>query len=66
MVSAAGGTFYICSSIDLSGQQQLEQASGLAAILQYPLPDLDELEEITVQANMLALGDDKDSFEYQC
>lgn len=26
--------------------QQLQQVSGVAAILRYPLPDLDELEEI--------------------
>lgn len=26
--------------------QQLQQVSGVAAILRYPMPDLDELEEI--------------------
>ena len=26
--------------------QQLQQVSGVAAILRYPLPDLDELEEL--------------------
>ena len=38
-----GGTVYIFSSMHVSGQQ-LQQVSGVAAILRYPLPDLDELE----------------------
>lgn len=43
-VREAGGKVYIFSSMHVSGQQ-LAQVSGVAAILRYPLPDLDELEE---------------------
>lgn len=39
-----GGQVYVFSSMHVSGQQ-LQQVSGVAAILRYPLPDLDELEE---------------------
>lgn len=42
-VRANGGTVYVFSSLHVSGQQ-LQQVSGVAAILRYPLPDLDELE----------------------
>ena len=42
-VRANGGTVYIFSSMHISGQQ-LQLVSGVAAILRYPLPDLDELE----------------------
>jgi protein pelota len=38
-----GGKVYIFSSMHVSGQQ-LQQVSGVAAILRYPLPDLEELE----------------------
>ncbi|KAL7537779.1 hypothetical protein ACHAWF_005898 [Thalassiosira exigua] len=44
-VRERGGTVYIFSTMHGSGQQ-LQQVSGIAAILRYPLPDLDELEEI--------------------
>ena len=40
-----GGRVYLFSTMHVSGQQ-LQQVSGVAAILRYPLPDLDELEEI--------------------
>jgi protein pelota len=40
-----GGHTYVFSSMHVSGQQ-LQQVSGVAAILRYPLPDLDELEDI--------------------
>jgi protein pelota len=43
-----GGQVYIFSSMHVSGQQ-LQQVSGVAAILRYPLPDLDELEELANQ-----------------
>jgi protein pelota len=43
-VRACGGNVYVFSSMHISGQQ-LQQVSGVAAILRYPLPDLDELEE---------------------
>jgi protein pelota len=39
-----GGKVYIFSSMHISGQQ-LQQVSGVAAILRYPLPDLDALDE---------------------
>eukprot|EP00536_Pseudo-nitzschia_multiseries_P010197 jgi/Psemu1/25321/gm1.25321_g len=42
-VRANGGTVYVFSTLHVSGQQ-LQQVSGVAAILRYPLPDLDELE----------------------
>lgn len=38
-----GGHVFIFSSLHVSGQQ-LGQVSGVAAILRYPLPDLDQLE----------------------
>lgn len=38
-----GGKTYIFSSLHVSGQQ-LNQLSGVAAILRYPLPDLDQME----------------------
>lgn len=44
-VRERGGTVYIFSTMHISGQQ-LQQVGGIAAILRYPLPDLDELEEI--------------------
>ena len=44
-VRESGGNVYIFSSMHVSGQQ-LQQVSGVAAILRYPLPDLDELEEL--------------------
>ncbi len=42
-VRSNGGTVFIFSALHVSGQQ-LGQVSGVAAILRYPLPDLDELE----------------------
>jgi len=39
-----GGQVYIFSSMHVSGQQ-LQQVSGVAALLRFPLPDLEELEE---------------------
>jgi len=38
-----GGKVYTFSSLHVSGTQ-LQQFSGVAAILRYPLPDLDQLE----------------------
>lgn len=38
-----GGTVFIFSALHVSGVQ-LNQLSGLAALLRYPLPDLDQLE----------------------
>lgn len=42
-----------------SAWQQLQQVSGVAAILRYPLPDLDELEEIAA-AQEEYLSDDEE------
>jgi protein pelota len=47
-VRANGGKVYVFSTMHISGQQ-LHQVSGVAAILRYPLPDLDELEELAEQ-----------------
>jgi protein pelota len=43
-VRANGGQVYILSSMHVSGQQ-LQQVSGVAAILRYPIPGLDDLDE---------------------
>lgn len=43
-----GGKVYVFSSMHVSGQQ-LQQVSGVAAILRYPLPDLEELEEAALE-----------------
>ena len=42
-VRGAGGTAFVLSSGHGSGVQ-LEQLSGLAAILRFPLPDLEDME----------------------
>ena len=47
-VRAHGGKVYVFSSMHVSGQQ-LQQVSGVAAILRYPLPDLEELEEAALE-----------------
>jgi len=43
-----GGQVYLLSSMHVSGQQ-LQQVAGVAAILRFPLQDLDELEEQALQ-----------------
>ena len=43
-VRANGGQVYIFSSMHVSGQQ-LQQVSGVAAILRYPVPGLDDFNE---------------------
>ena len=57
-VRSNGGTVYIFSALHVSGQQ-LNQVSGVAAILRYPLPDLDEL-ELEYEAAMMAGENDED------
>lgn len=42
-VKSSGGTAHIFSSMHVSGEQ-LTQLSGIAAILRFPLPDLDDIE----------------------
>lgn len=60
-----GGQVFIFSSMHVSGQQ-LQQVSGVAAILRYPLPDLDELEELAQQAeDEHGLENDEDT-DKQC
>jgi protein pelota len=56
-VRAYGGHVHIFSSMHVSGQQ-LQQVSGVAAILRYPLPNLDDLDEIdTMQVEGISLLD---------
>jgi len=54
-----GGEVFVFSSMHVSGQQ-LQQVSGVAAILRYPMPDLDELEEIA----QLHILDSSDAVEH--
>ncbi|KAL8538966.1 hypothetical protein ACS0TY_000825 [Phlomoides rotata] len=42
-VKATGGTVHVFSSMHVSGEQ-LAQLTGIAAILRFPLPDLDDIE----------------------
>ncbi|KAM0879427.1 hypothetical protein ACQ4PT_034240 [Festuca glaucescens] len=42
-VKKLGGTVRVFSSMNVSGHQ-LEQATGIAAVLRFPLPDLDHIE----------------------
>jgi len=59
-VRSNGGTVFVFSALHVSGQQ-LGQVSGVAAILRYPLPDLDEL-ELEYEAAMMGETEiDKDS-----
>lgn len=51
-----GGVVYVFSAMHVSGVQ-LNQLSGVAAILRYPLPDLDQLE---LDAAMYDEGNDSD------
>lgn len=61
-----GGQTFIFSSLHISGVQ-LNQLSGVAAILRYPLPDLDQLElEAAAFENFNADDDDDDEDESQC
>jgi protein pelota len=43
-VRERGGQVYVFSSMHVSGQQ-LQQVAGVAAILRFPMPDLEELEQ---------------------
>jgi len=52
-----GGKVYIFSSLHVSGTQ-LQQVSGVAAILRYPLPDIDQLETDAIYHS--SDGDDTD------
>lgn len=59
-VRERGGRVYVFSTLHVSGIQ-LQQVSGIAAILRYPLPDLAELEDISEQQEY----DDDSDDEYQ-
>lgn len=61
-VRESGGNVYIFSSMHVSGQQ-LQQVSGVAALLRFPMPDLEELEEQAArleQQHQLEAMDDED------
>ena len=58
-----GGQVYVFSSMHVSGQN-LQQVSGIAAILRYPLPDLDELEELAAEGTKENGLDFEDEEEY--
>jgi protein pelota len=58
-----GGQTYVFSSMHVSGQQ-LQQVSGVAAILRYPLPDLDELEDIAAAGSTVPVDDVMDDPNY--
>jgi protein pelota len=57
-----GGTVYVFSTMHVSGQQ-LQQVSGVAAILRYPLPDLEELEDIAAAHEAGLIDEDDDDEE---
>jgi protein pelota len=58
-VRESGGKVYIFSSMHVSGQQ-LMQVSGLAAILRYPLPDIEDAVEQDLSDNEVADEDDEE------
>lgn len=47
-VRSNGGKVYVFSTLHVSGNQ-LQQVSGVAAILRFPMPDLDDLEEAAAE-----------------
>ncbi|KAA8516621.1 hypothetical protein F0562_016873 [Nyssa sinensis] len=51
-VKNAGGKALVFSSMHVSGEQ-LAQLTGIAAILRFPLPDLDEMELIIFRSDVL-------------
>lgn len=53
-----GGQVHIFSSMHVSGQQ-LQQVSGVAALLRFPLPDLAELEEQAARLQQEAAVDEE-------
>ena len=59
-VRANGGNVYVFSSMHISGQQ-LQQVSGVAAILRYPLPDLDEIDSEEEEDESDLVSDDDES-----
>ena len=63
-VRANGGQVYIFSSMHVSGQQ-LQQVSGVAAILRYPIPGLDDLDEEPEEhePDLVDYSDDEDEYD---
>ncbi|KAL3945910.1 MAG: hypothetical protein SGBAC_000061 [Bacillariaceae sp.] len=59
---AAGATVFIFSSMHLSGQQ-LQQVSGVAAILRYPLPEIAEIEEVEDEEEVLDYASSDDELD---
>ena len=52
-----GGKVYIFSSLHVSGTQ-LQQVSGVAAILRFPMPDLADLEVVELKEELMHSSDD--------
>lgn len=59
-----GGHVYVFSSMHVSGQQ-LQQVSGVAAILRYPLPDLEELEEAALEHQEEEESEEEQEYDYE-
>eukprot|EP00591_Stephanopyxis_turris_P002622 CAMPEP_0195517838 /NCGR_PEP_ID=MMETSP0794_2-20130614/11778_1 /TAXON_ID=515487 /ORGANISM="Stephanopyxis turris, Strain CCMP 815" /LENGTH=413 /DNA_ID=CAMNT_0040646711 /DNA_START=62 /DNA_END=1303 /DNA_ORIENTATION=- len=57
-----GGKVYVFSSLHVSGAQ-LQQVSGVAAILRFPMPDLAELEENAAMLDAAAAGEQEEEEE---
>jgi len=63
-VKANGGEVYLFSSMHVSGQQ-LDNMSGIAAILRYPIPEIDEQDQMDNAEKELTNEDDEpDEEEY--
>jgi len=56
-VQETGGTSLIFSSMHVSGEQ-LNQLSGIAAILKFPLPDIEEIEAAEIERGKLEKDSD--------
>jgi protein pelota len=61
-VRQSGGQVYIFSSMHVTGQQ-LQQLSGVAALLRYPLADLDELEQQAATHEEVVVGEEVDEWQ---
>ena len=57
-VKANGGEVYLFSSMHVSGQQ-LDNMSGIAAILRYPIPEIDEMDQAVNEARDLDNEEDE-------
>jgi protein pelota len=61
-VKDGGGNVAIFSSLHVSGEQ-LNQLTGIAAILKFPLPDIDDLELMNLEDEMKLKHQDQDEDE---